>query len=411
MSESGTGIKVICVCPLAHRFGHYPRAITEEASALLDSGVEVAICTFRGIRDQEGLRTIPHRTVVSGRIGFPLGVITNMVKFMPKEKFLAGFLEQFSTLCLAVRVRKKLGYDAIYLRDGDPYIFIPFLIGFFLKDSKWVINLIGERMARAPNSMLSSLFYSFINAPIWKPIYHRALSRNQFTFICQSKYVKDFFEVNLLNGILAGRVTFVPLGVQGTAEYVPREEARRHLGLPEGKAIFLHFGALHRGKDIETILAAIKEIPDVILVHAGVVTPWANMAHLVESYGLQGRVIINNSYIPEAEKRYYFAAADAVILSYKKSFLQEASMFRESAKFRLPSITSDVGGLGRLAREYKTGPVFEAENAASLRGAIYSFINSSQEGRETMANNCQKFCNDFSLDTWARKCKEIIEEL
>lgn len=411
MSESGTGIKVICVCPLAHRTGHYSRAITEEASALLASGVEVAICTFRGIRDQQGLGTIPHRTVVSSRIGFPLGVITNLVKFMPKEKYLAGFLEQFSTLCLAVRVRKTLGYDVIYLRDGDPFIFMPFLIGIFLKNSKWVINLIGERMARNPNSMRSSLFYRFINAPAWEPIYHRALSRNQLTFICQSKYVKDFFEGKLLNGILAGRVTFVPLGVQGTAEYVPPEEAIRHLGLPEGKAIFLHFGALHQGKDIETILAAIGEVPDALLVHAGKVTPGVNLAHLVEKYGLRGRVIINNRYIPEAEKRYYFAASDAILLSYKKSFLVEASMFREAAKFRLPSITSDVGGLGQLAREYRTGLVFEAENAASLRGALSSFINSSQEERETMASNCQRFCNDFSLDTWASKCKEIIKEL
>jgi len=411
MDESGRGIKVLCVCPLAHRAGHYSRAITEEASALIASGVEVAICTFRGIRDQQGLRTIPHRTVVSSRIGFPLGVMANMVKFMPREKFLAGFLEQLSTLCLAVRVRKTLRYDAIYLRDGDPFIFIPFLIGFFIKNSNWVINLIGERMARAPNSMLSSLFYRFINAPAWKPIYHRALSRNKFTFICQSKYVKDFFEANLLNGILAGRVTFIPLGVQGTVEYVPQEEARRHLGLPEGKTIFLHFGAIHRGKDTETILAALREIPDVILVHAGKVTPWVNLAYLVETYGLQGRVVINNSYIPEADKRYYFAAADAILLSYKKSFLVEASMFREAAKFMLPSITSDVGGLGQLARKYGTGLVFEAENTASLRGALSSFINSSQVERETMANNCVNFCNDFSLDTWASKCKEIITEL
>jgi len=411
MNESGREIKVLCVCPWAHRTGHYPRAITEEASALLASGVEVAICTFRGIRDQGGLRTIPHRTVVSSRIGFPLGVITNMVKFMPKEKYLAGFLEQFSTLCLAVRIRKTLGYDAIYLRDGDPFIFIPFLIGFIIKDSKWVINLIGARMIRAPNSMLSSLFYRFINAPAWKPIYHRAFSRNKLNFICHSRYVKDVSEVNLLNGILAGRVTFIPLGVQGTVEYMSQEEARRHLGLPEGKAIFLHFGALHGGKDIATILAAIREIPDALLVHAGVVKPWVNLAHLVETYGLQGKVIINNSYIPEEEKRYYFAASDAILLSYKKSFLVEASMFREAAKFRLPSITSDVGGLGELARRYRTGLVFEAENAVSLRGALYSFINSSQEQRETMASNCVNFCNDFPLDTWARRCKEIIQEL
>ena len=411
MSESGRGIKVLYVCPWAHRSGHYSRAITEEASALLASGVEVAICTFRGIRDQEGLRTIPHRTVVSSRIGFPAGILTYLLDFLPEGIYPASFIEQVATICLAVRVRKTLRCDAIYLRDGDPFIFIPFQIGFFLKNSKWVINLIGDRAGRDPNSLFSSLFRRFINAPIWKPIYHRALSRNRFTFICQSKYVKDAFEVRFLDGILLGRVNLVPLGVERPEEYVLQEEARRYLGLPEGKTIFLHFGAIHRGKDTETILAAIREIPDVLLVHAGVVTPWANLAHLVESCGLQGSVIINNNYIPEAEKRYYFAAADAILLSYKKSFLQEASMLREAAKFRLPAIASDVGDLGELTQKYGIGIVFEAENDASLRGAISSFKNSSQEERETMASNCQKFCNDFSLETWARRCKEIIKEL
>lgn len=414
MAESEKRIRILYVCPLAHWAGHQPRAAIKETSALVKAGAEVSLCTFRGILDQKEPQTIPHRTVVSNWAGFPLGMLTHLLRVSLKTKptkGLAWFLEVAATLFLAVRLRKTLSYDVIYLRDGDPFIFIPFVLGLFFKHYRWVISLIGVEMVISPRSLPASLFYKFVNAPIWKPIYRRSVTKNRFVFLCQNKYMKDYFETNFLAGILSGSIKVAPLGVEKAINYVPQKEARRYLDLPEEKVIFLHFGSLHSTKDIETVLAAIRDVPDVLFVHAGAVTLSVNLIDSVQRHGLQKRVIIKDYYIPEAEKQHYLSAADAMILSYKRDSLQTTSMLWEAVKFKLPTIASNNGELGELLERYNIGLVFKAEDATSLKEAISHFLIFSQGERETIKSNCEKFCDEFSLDEWAKNCVEIFREL
>ena len=126
---------------------------------------------------------------------------------------------------------------------------------------------------------------------------------------------------------------------------------------------------------------------------------------------LEGRVIVRDSYIAETEKPLYFASADAVVLSYRKDFVQTASMLLEAARFGLPVIASDVGELGELVRRYRTGLVFRAEDPESLREAFARFLSSTSDDRVNMGRNCGKLCDDFSLDSWANQCLSIFAEL
>jgi len=413
-------MRVLYVCPWAHWAGHPPYVAIRETQALAKAGAEVFLCTFRGVLGQKVPPTIPHRTVVSSRIGIPLGALVNLL-FSSKIKLIKGlswFLENFSTLLLAVKLRKILKYDVIYLRDGDPFIFNPFLLGLVSRHYRWAISLIGVKVLMPPFLFwYHKLFYKLVNAPMWKPIYRSSLAKNQFIFHCQNKYIKDYFETSFLDGILAGRISVVPVGVEQIDNRAPQKEARRFLGLPEDKVVFLHFGSLHSGKDIETVLAAIRDIPDVLLIYAGAIqvrlflmTRQA-LTGLVQHYGLQDRVIIKDYYIPEEEKKYYFSAADATILSYKRDFIQTASVLWEAAKFGSPAIASDVGELGELVKRYKLGLVFEAENAASLKDALSRFLSSSRSEKEAMASNYEKFGNEFSLDEWAQKHLKSFREL
>jgi len=419
MAESEKPIRVLYVCPWAHWSGHPADTAIKETAALAKAGAQVSLCTFRGVLGRKVPPTIPHRAVVSSWIGSLLGVLANLLvslKISPM-KGLSWLLEQFSTLFLAVKLRKTFKYDVIYLCDGDPFIFTPFLLGLVFRHYRWVVVLAGVKALVSPSSLSHKLFHKFLNAPLWKPIYRSSLAKNQFTFICPNKYIKDYFETKFLDGILSGRVSVIPLGVEQTANIAPQKEARRFLGLPEDKVIFLHFGSLHQGKDIEAVLAAISGIPDVLLIHAGAVavrmplTTPQELLDLVHHYGVQDRVIIKDYYIPEEEKKYYFGAADATILSYKRDTWQTTSMLWETAKFSSPTIASDVGELGELVKRYKLGLVFEAENATSLKHALSRFLSSSQSEKETMRSNYEKFGDDFSLDEWAQKHVKSFREL
>ena len=135
------------------------------------------------------------------------------------------------------------------------------------------------------------------------------------------------------------------------------------------------------------------------------------LTDLIKHYGLQDRIIIRNHFIPESEKQYYFGAADAVILSYKKDSTQTASLYWQAARFGLPTIASDIGELGELIKEYKTGELFIAEDVDSLKRAICRFLLSNSTERLIMKDNCKKFCSRFSLDEWAKNCIEQMRKM
>jgi len=420
MGELEERIRILYVCPWAHWAGHPPWAAMRESEALSKAGAEVSLCTFQGILGQKEIE-IPHRMVTSSKAGSLSGILLRLLlslKANPIKSAVIWFLEQLATLLLAVKLRKTLKYDVIYLRDGDPFIFTPFLLGLVFRRYRWVISLIGVKALIPPFvSWYHKLFYKLINSSIWKPIYRRGFAINQFIFTCQNEYMKDYFETNFLGGILAGKISVVPIGVEQTNGNISQEEARHYLNLPEDKTIFLHFGSLHSGKDIETVIVALKDIPDACLVHAGAVDvrlflmTLGKLTDLIKHYGLQDRIIIRNHFIPESEKQYYFGAADAVILSYKKDSTQTASLYWQAARFGLPTIASDIGELGELIKEYKTGEPFIAEDVASLKRAICRFILSNSTERLIMKDNCKKFCSKFSLDEWAKNCIEQMRKM
>ncbi len=407
MAESAREFRALYVCPWAHRPSHAPQAVIRESSALLQAGAQVSVCTFRGVLRHEEPLAVPHRSVASGCVGRPLGVIAHLLGSLPGGRNLARFVEHLATIGLALRLRKALGYDVIYLRDGDPFIFVPFVLGLVLKDYRWAISLLGTSSMRSRRS----IYGKFIGSPVWKPVYRRSFSRNHFSFICGNGHLKNYFEADFLDGMFSGKVNVVPEGLERTAKHVARGEARQRLGLPQDRLVFLHFGALHPDKDIETVLAAIRDIPDALLVHAGKVGEQVDLTALVRRSGLQGRVITRDRYIPESEKPYYFASADAIILSYKRDVLLAGSMLWEAARFKLPAIGSDVGDLGELIERYRVGLVFEAESATSLRGMLCQFSSSGQKQRATMARNYERFCDDFSFAVWAQNCMKVLMEL
>jgi len=383
-----------------------PQAVIRESSALLEAGAQVSVCTFRGVLDQEEPLVVPHRTAASGWLGCPLAVIAHLLGSLPGGTNLARFVEHVATVGLAVRLRKPLGYDVIYLRDGDPFIFVPFVLGLVLRDYRWAISLLGTRSVRSSRS----LFGKLVGSRVWKPVYRRSFSRNRFSFICGNGHLKNYFEADFLDGMFSGKVNVVPEGLERTAKHMARGEARQRLGLPQDRLVFLHFGALHPDKDIETILAAIRDMPDALLVHAGKVGEQVDLTALVRRSGLQGRVIIRDHYIPESEKPCYFASADAAILSYKSDDPMVCGTLREAARFRLPAIGSNVGEVGELIESYGLGLVFEAESATSLGIALSEFSGSSQQKRASMAANCERFCDDFSSAAWARNYMKVLVE-
>jgi glycosyltransferase involved in cell wall biosynthesis len=404
---SNCGIKLLYVCPMAHT-GYHPRSrLVRETAALQKAGLEISLCTFCGVPDETISTDIIHKIVASNGLGRLLLILKKLEKTGYWGNYFAGFIEKFSTLCFALRLKRKLKFDVIYLRDGDSLIFEQVILGLFTRNYRWAISIIAKNTIIPPNKWQKR----FINARFWKPIYRRAFAKNKYLFFCENEYLKSLIENEHVQGILSGRVRKLSSPTIGVIKQYPKTQARIKLGLPVDGTLFLHFGSLHPGKDIETVFAAMKDIREATLVYVGYVEPWIKLHTLLNRHQLTNKAILNEQYVSEDIKEAYFAAADAIILSYRKDFLQNASMLWEAAASKLPVIASDGGEMAKLVEQYRIGHVFQAEKPDSLRDELKKFLDLSEQDKNEMSCNFEEFCKYYSESKWTSECIEMIKEL
>jgi glycosyltransferase involved in cell wall biosynthesis len=379
-----------------------------ESAALAEAGAEVLLCTFQGILTGEPCQGVAHETVTARRGTFPVRALVWLFSHQRNTRPLALLMETLATVVLAVRLKRSLGFDLIYLRDGDPFIFVPHLMGAFIRGDRWAVSLVGDWFAYR-------LLNRFVSFPLWKPLYRLALSKNRFLYFCQNLAMRRYYQA-FLGGVFGEKVREHHLWVDGApdAEVSP-EDAKRLLGLPNEKPVLLHFGALHAGKDFKTVLLAVEHLPHVLVVHAGALMPsnltGMDSATLASNHVSEQRLVIRHAYIAEKEKGLYFRAADAVLLSYKRSFLQASSVLWEAIRFGTPVIASDNGELRELVERFRIGIVFRAQDSDSLRNAIVRFLDLSIEEREALKRHCQNLREEYSLRNWARRHLHLVWSL
>jgi len=325
--------------------------------------------------------------------------------------------ETFLTITTAIRLKKRLAIDVIHLRDGEPYLFLSHFLSLPFKGYNWLVSLTASNIY--PPAQIKSfklLVYTtavrVLNNGMWRPVYRLSLKRNNFLFAVQNSIAQMDYS-NYMGGVFNGRVECLPVGAGTTMEIVSKEEARRYLGIPLEKPMFLAFGAYHSGKDLQTIFHALKDLPEVYFVHAGsqAFGLGVNLEEVARGYIDANRMSIRNYYVPETEKPYYFFAADAVILSYTRQFLSTSSLLWEACRFGTPVIASDNGQLKELMMAFQPGLLFSAQDSDSLRAAIMRFLNLKPKEVEILKDNCRRFAHEFSMDKWAQKCLEIYNRI
>lgn len=419
-------LKVLYVCPFAHYTGHFPWEAAHETRALVQAGVEVNLLTFCGVTDEAEVKVPQLTACLQTRLGAPIYHLANFFRKWGITRWFSMFLETFLTLDVAIRLKQKPGYDIIHLRDGEPFLFLPHLLNLNRRDYNWIISLTGSNLVTLAThpSLLSALresfrlflytmYIRFLTSDLWRSVYLKSLAKNRFFFLTQNETMQQNFEA-YMGGVLKGKVLCLSLGVNDMGVVISREESRRHFGLPQDKPVFLSFGFLHGGKDMEIIFHALQDIPDAFLLHGGdqmFKMHLLDSAELAERYNMRDRVIVNDYYIPEEEKPYYFFAADAIILSYTRQFLGTASLLWQACRFGTPVIASDNGQLKELVERFQPGLLFRAQDADSLREAILRFIKLKPEEIKTLKRNCRIFAEEFSMDKWAQKCLEIYNRI
>jgi len=191
-------------------------------------------------------------------------------------------------------------------------------------------------------------------------------------------------------------------------------EARKKLGLPEGKNIVLFFGQIKRVKGLEVLLCAfaklLKQKQDVHLVVAG--NPWKH--DMVDVYDIiNAEKLAHNGtfifdYIPNGHVPLYFRAADIVALPYLKIY--SSGVLLRSMSYGSCIIASDTDAFKTVIKDGYNGLVFKTGDDDDLAAKIKLLLD-NKGLRDTMTANAKKTIEEkFSWKVVGQKTSEVYQK-
>jgi len=158
-----------------------------------------------------------------------------------------------------------------------------------------------------------------------------------------------------------------PPGYDGDAA-----EARRQLGVPQDRRVFLFYGGGYRRKGLHLAVEAMRQLPAEVpafLLCAGQLNPEGSVAAGLQQLTAAGCARLINRYVSTTEEKLAFAASDAVLLPYVHHFGTSGVLSRAMSAGK-PVIVSDEQLLGRLTRRHGLGLLFPSTSVPGLRQCL-----------------------------------------
>ena len=185
---------------------------------------------------------------------------------------------------------------------------------------------------------------------------------------------------------------------------IPKQEARLKLNLKQDDRVILFFGLIRKYKGLDLLIEAfslLKANPHNKLLIAGEFyedkQPYLD---LISKYKLEEQIMLLNQFIPNDDVKYYFSAADIVALPYRSA--TQSGVTQVSFHFEVPTLVTNVGGLGEIIPHNVAGYVVEPKPQAIASSLEDYFENKKEQAfTEGMKQEKQKY-------EWSIFVNEII---
>jgi len=162
------------------------------------------------------------------------------------------------------------------------------------------------------------------------------------------------------------------IGVVGRRRKI---EARDALDLPRDRRVALFLGLIRPYKGVDVLLEAAAGLPtgsDWLIVIAG--EPWGGLGGVLErrfaELGLGTRVRLDLRWIPEGEVPVLLAAADLVILPYRRG--SQSAVAPMALAQGVPVLSTAVGGVPEVVRDGINGVVVPPGDPVAITAALES---------------------------------------
>lgn len=156
---------------------------------------------------------------------------------------------------------------------------------------------------------------------------------------------------------------------------VTKEEAAIKLGLDPALNYLLFFGLVRKYKGLDLLIESFakwsKTNPHYKLIVAGeFYEDPSSYLEQIKKLGISNQVIVHNKYIADDDIKYYFSMVDLITQTYRSA--TQSGISQLAFHFEKPMLVTNVGGLGEIVLDGKTGYVAEA-NAEAITAQLNRF--------------------------------------
>ena len=194
-------------------------------------------------------------------------------------------------------------------------------------------------------------------------------------------------------------------------EIVTREKALQALQLDSQYRYLLFFGFIRDYKGLDWLLQAVaderlKKWPLRLIVAGEFYSDNAPYLKLIEELGLQDKVILKADYIPNDQINNYFCAADLLVQPYKTA--TQSGVTQIGYHFHKAMLVTDVGGLGEIIANQKSGYVVEPKISAIADAIVDFYAKDRQLAFETETIRLKE---QFSWSHMTDVLMELVQEI
>ena len=185
---------------------------------------------------------------------------------------------------------------------------------------------------------------------------------------------------------------------------VERDKACRKIGINPAENYTLFFGLIRDYKGLDLLLEAwAKWQPEgrKLLIAGEFYASREKYIALIERLGLQDRVVLHDRFIADDDVKYYFSAADCLVLPYRTA--TQSGVTQIAYNFSLPMIVTRVGGLPEIVPNGRVGLVCEP-NADSIVAAMQQIYLG-----DTLSVMRENFAEERKRFSWAAMCDKLEE--
>ncbi len=178
------------------------------------------------------------------------------------------------------------------------------------------------------------------------------------------------------------RVVKAPHGLYEISESVTDVAAIRcEWGVRDGQKVFLAFGFVRDGKNLDLAIQALKSVPEAFLVIAGSVASTKDKTftfyrELAANLSVKERCRFFEGFVEDGDLPKYFGGADFVLLTYASSFHSQSGVLNLAARARKPVLASAAPSpLVESVKKFNLGVTVEPDSVEAMARGMCRLVS------------------------------------